>query len=89
MTDREMIAELLSLVNVRKGDGWWDPCCASCYDDRWHREGRYGGPGVVTGDAIWKTAVPKCTCVCHAARKMLGLEDVINDPRWEALPDGT
>lgn len=78
-----MIEEPLALVNMRKGDTWYDPCCDSCYDERWHQEGRYGGPTVITGEDIWKAAVPKCTCVCHQARALIGQDDVINDPRWK------
>lgn len=85
MTEREALEALLVVVDTRKGDNYWDPCCSNCYHERWHND-RFdnGGVGVKSVDDMWKAAVPKCDCPCHEARRVLGREDAIHDPRWEA-----
>jgi hypothetical protein len=82
MADAEtlkVIAGLLALVDVRKGDQWWEACCRGCYDDAWHREDRYGDAHPTERNRETE-AVIRCRCVCHDARRLLRAEAPDMDP---------
>ena len=78
-----IVRRLLEQVDTRKGDIFWNPCCTYCYDDVWHRDRYANGQHGAVGDEIWTgVKVPRCKCVCHDARQLLGVEDEIFDPRY-------